>query len=70
MLLAFHQVCRYGLDGEEDESDTVGMRLGRVDCSLVWASCNELEFWSVSGRVSFLLLLACLLLLVSLSPDC
>ena len=67
MLLAYHQVCRYGLDGEEDESDTVGMRLGRVDCSLVWASCDELEFWSVSGRVS---LLACLLLLVSLSPDC
>ena len=52
MLLAFHQVCRYGLDWEEDESDTVGMRLGRVDCSLIWASCDELEFWSVSGRVS------------------
>ena len=33
-----------GLDGEEDESDTVGMRSGRVDCSLIWASCGVLEF--------------------------
>ena len=56
MLLAFHQVWVVsrtdGLDGEEDESDTVGMRWGRVDCSLIWASCGKLEFWSVSGRVS------------------
>ena len=46
MLLAFHQVRVVsrtdGLDGEEDESDTVGMRSGRVDCSLIWASCGEL----------------------------
>ena len=35
-----------GLDGEEDESDTVGMRSGRVDCSLIWASCGVLEIGS------------------------
>ena len=32
-----------GLDGEEDESDTVGMRSGRVDCILIRASCGELK---------------------------
>ena len=56
MLLAFHQVWVVSstdcLDGEEDESDTVGMRSGRVDCGLIWASCGKLEVWSVSGRVS------------------
>ena len=31
-----------GLDGEEDESDTVRMRSGRVDCILIRASCGEL----------------------------
>ena len=35
-----------GLDGEEDESDTVGMRSGRVDCGLIWASCGVFEIWS------------------------
>ena len=48
MLLALHQVWVVsrtdGVDGEEDESDTVGMRSGRVDCSLIWASCGVLEF--------------------------
>ena len=35
-----------GLDGGEDESDTVGMRSWRVDCSLIWASSGVLEIGS------------------------